>query len=406
MPLIYIKLNTEPAKQPQNGTQMHLFNLRSVDLCAYERECKRPQAGDSHNGEIWTINKTFEGLDYGSLTEANTPSSTDLPKWIQAAWIIVFGCMILVATGGNCIVIWIVMAHRRMRTVTNYFLVNLSIADLLLTLFNCTFNSIYMIQRNWPFGTWYCTISNFIANATVTASVFTLTGISCDRYLAIVHPLHPRMSKTSSLITIFFIWTASMVFAVPCLMYSTTFIYRHRGIEQIGCIMIWPDKKVVGSTYDLGYQMLFLVIAYFVPMLLMSMCYTIMGKVLWGSKSIGELTQRQLDSIRSKRKVVKMFILVVVIFGICWLPYHGYFIYVYFDTKVIYNKYTQHVFLSFYWFAMSNAIVNPMIYYWMNARKDKLNTTRALYNKEINADHSRLRSRPVYWLHLEVRASN
>ncbi|ERL88090.1 hypothetical protein D910_05479, partial [Dendroctonus ponderosae] len=63
-----------------------------------------------------------------------------------------------------------------------------------------------------------------------------------------------------------------------------------------------------------------------------------------------------------------MFILVVVIFGICWLPYHGYFIYVYFDTKVIYNKYTQHVFLSFYWFAMSNAIVNPMIYYWMNAR--------------------------------------
>ncbi|XP_048521236.1 tachykinin-like peptides receptor 86C isoform X4 [Dendroctonus ponderosae] len=276
--------------------------------------------------------------------------------------------MILVATGGNCIVIWIVMAHRRMRTVTNYFLVNLSIADLLLTLFNCTFNSIYMIQRNWPFGTWYCTISNFIANATVTASVFTLTGISCDRYLAIVHPLHPRMSKTSSLITIFFIWTASMVFAVPCLMYSTTFIYRHRGIEQIGCIMIWPDKKVVGSTYDLGYQMLFLVIAYFVPMLLMSMCYTIMGKVLWGSKSIGELTQRQLDSIRSKRKVVKMFILVVVIFGICWLPYHGYFIYVYFDTKVIYNKYTQHVFLSFYWFAMSNAIVNPMIYYWMNAR--------------------------------------
>lgn len=49
--------------------------------------------------------------------------------------------------------------------------------------------------------------------------------------------------------------------------------------------------------------MLFLVIAYFVPMVLMSMCYTIMGKVLWGSKSIGELTQRQLDSIRSKRKV-------------------------------------------------------------------------------------------------------
>lgn len=67
-------------------------------------------------------------------------------------------------------------------------------------------------------------------------------------------------------------------------------------------------------------------------------------------------------------QVVKMFILVVLIFGLCWLPYHGYFIYVYYDTKVIFSKYTQHVYLSFYWLAMSNAMVNPLIYYWMNAR--------------------------------------
>ncbi|CAH1176890.1 unnamed protein product [Phaedon cochleariae] len=114
--------------------------------------------------------------------------------------------------------------------------------------------------------------------------------------------------------------------------------------------------------------MIFLVITYVVPILLMSICYTIMGTVLWGSRSIGEKTQRQIDAIRSKRKVVKMFILVVMIFGICWLPYHGYFIYVYFDTNVIFSRYTQHVYLGFYWFAMSNAMVNPLIYYWMNAR--------------------------------------
>nr|CAI5834595.1 unnamed protein product [Callosobruchus analis] len=41
-----------------------------------------------------------------------------------------------------------------------------------------------------------------------------------------------------------------------------------------------------------------------------------MGKELWGSKAIGEKTQRQLDSIRSKKKIVKMFILVVLIFGL------------------------------------------------------------------------------------------
>lgn len=45
-----------------------------------------------------------------------------LPVWRQVVWSILFGGMVIVATGGNLIVIWIVLAHKRMRTVTNYFL--------------------------------------------------------------------------------------------------------------------------------------------------------------------------------------------------------------------------------------------------------------------------------------------
>ncbi|KAJ2951999.1 hypothetical protein O0L34_g4262 [Tuta absoluta] len=116
------------------------------------------------------------------------------------------------------------------------------------------------------------------------------------------------------------------------------------------------------------YQVLFFVVTYAVPMLGMTFFYSAMGRVLWGSRSIGELTQRQVDSIRSKRKVVKMFILVIVIFGICWLPYQSYFIYTHFNPSILYMKYVQHVYLGFYWLAMANAMVNPIIYYWMNAK--------------------------------------
>ena len=45
-----------------------------------------------------------------------------LPVWRQVVWSILFGGMVIVATGGNIIVVWIVLAHKRMRTVTNYFL--------------------------------------------------------------------------------------------------------------------------------------------------------------------------------------------------------------------------------------------------------------------------------------------
>ena len=73
------------------------------------------------------------------------------------------------------------LAHRRMRTVTNYFLVNLSVADLMMSVLNCIFNFIFMLNSNWPFGGVYCTINNFVANVTVASSVFTLVVTSFDR---------------------------------------------------------------------------------------------------------------------------------------------------------------------------------------------------------------------------------
>lgn len=59
---------------------------------------------------------------------------------------------------------------------------------------------------------------------------------------------------------------------------------------------------------------------------------------------------------------------VVLIFAICWLPYHVYFIYTYHNKEVVVKPYIQHVYLTFYWLAMANAMVNPAIYYGMNAR--------------------------------------
>ncbi|KAK6629631.1 Tachykinin-like peptides receptor 86C [Polyplax serrata] len=65
-----------------------------------------------------------------------------------------------------------------MRTVTNYFLVNLSVSDLLMSVLNCICNFIFMLNANWPFGTFYCSLNNFVSSVTVAAGVFTLMAIS------------------------------------------------------------------------------------------------------------------------------------------------------------------------------------------------------------------------------------
>ncbi|RWS14979.1 tachykinin-like peptides receptor 99D [Dinothrombium tinctorium] len=101
--------------------------------------------------------------------------------WQTLIWTFAFGLMVITATGGNLIVIWIVLSSKRMRTVTNYFIVNLSVADTMVSTLNVIFSGFQMVTGHWPFGLIYCKISNFVAILSVAASVFTLMAISIDR---------------------------------------------------------------------------------------------------------------------------------------------------------------------------------------------------------------------------------
>lgn len=67
-------------------------------------------------------------------------------------------------------------------------------------------------------------------------------------------------------------------------------------------------------------------------------------------------------------QVVRMFIAVVSIFGICWLPYQAFYVYSFHNPAITSMTYVPHLYLIFYWLAMSNSMVNPLIYYWMNRK--------------------------------------
>ena len=123
------------------------------------------------------------------------------PWYQQVIWSLLFASMITIAAGGNIIVIWIVITHKKMRTVTNYFIVNLSVADTMVSLFNVLFNFIYMLNSNWPFGEVCCKMSQFISVLSVTSSVLTLMAISIDRYLTLCDKLSclPQCMRVFSL---------------------------------------------------------------------------------------------------------------------------------------------------------------------------------------------------------------
>ncbi|XP_013772526.2 tachykinin-like peptides receptor 86C [Limulus polyphemus] len=301
------------------------------------------------------------------LTKNKFTSQFVLLWWQQIIWTVVFGLMVTIAGFGNAIVIWIVIAHRRMRTITNYFLLNVSLSDLMMATFNSIFNFIFMLHSHWPFGSAYCTINNFIAYLTVSVSVFTIGTTSIDRYIAIVHPLTPRMPKKVVYLLVAVTWISGAALSVPTLLYSTTLTYRYPdGSLRTLCYLNWPDGPAGTSYSDYEYNLFFLVMTYVVPMLTMAFTYSKMCCTLWGSRGIGVETERQRNLIKSKQKVVRMLVVVVLIFAICWLPYHIYFLYTFHFPEVLQNPYVQHVYLAFYWLAMSNSMYNPIIYYLMN----------------------------------------
>ncbi|CAG2170480.1 unnamed protein product, partial [Oppiella nova] len=177
------------------------------------------------------------------------------------------------------------------------------------------------------------------------------------------------MSKKNALSIILMIWLCGSLFALPTLLYSKTLSYRYakREIRTL-CIMIWPDGVAGQSSSDNIYNILFLLLTYVVPIISMVFTYTLIARVLWGHKGIGEFTEFQKESIRSKRKIVRMLMVVVAIFAICWLPYHLYFLYTYKFPEVVHFPFIQHIYLGIYWLAMSNSMYNWMIYCWMNKR--------------------------------------
>ncbi|KOB79390.1 Neuropeptide receptor A33 [Operophtera brumata] len=232
--------------------------------------------------------------------------------------------------------------HRRMRTVTNCFLVNLAVADLLMATLNGAPNFVFLVTAHWPFGTYTCKASNFTANLTVSAGVFTLVAITVDRYVAIVRPLQHRLSRTMARAALITVWCAGTLLSLPSLLYS--------------------------DTYRKHYNLVFLAVTYVAPMLVMVWAYTRMSNALRG-RAIGECTHHQMQVIRAKRKrrseyllirtlfqVVRMFVLVVMVFALCWLPYHAYFVLVYHHQTLASAPFAQHIYLGFYWLAMANSM--------------------------------------------------
>ncbi|NXF65768.1 NK1R protein, partial [Ciccaba nigrolineata] len=284
------------------------------------------------------------------------------PPWQVALWAVAYALIVVVSVVGNVVVMWIILAHKRMRTVTNYFLVNLAFAEASMSAFNTVVNFTYAIHNEWYYGLLYCKFHNFFPIAAVFASIYSMTAIALDRYMAIIHPLQPRLSATATKVVIGIIWLLAFLLAFPQGYYSV----MEELPGRLVCLVEWPEHST--NVYGKTYHFCMTILIYFLPLLVIGCAYTVVGITLWASEIPGDSSDRYHEQVSAKRKVVKMMIIVVCTFALCWLPYHIYFTLQYFNPEWYLQKFIQQVYLAIMWLAMSSTMYNPIIYCCLNDR--------------------------------------
>ncbi|KAM9052856.1 LOW QUALITY PROTEIN: substance-K receptor [Megaptera novaeangliae] len=298
--------------------------------------------------------------------ESNTTGITafSMPgwSWQLALWAAAYPALVLVAVMGSAAVIWITLAHRRMRTVTNYFIVNLALADLCMAAFNAAFNFVYASHNIWNFGRAFCYFQNLFPITAMFVSIYSMTTPSAHRYMAIVHAFQPRLSAPRTRAVIAGIWLVALALAFPQGFYST--ITMDQGATKR--VVAWPEDS--GGKMHLLYHLAVIALFYFLPLVVMFVAYSVIGLTLWRRTVPGyEAHGANLRHLQAK-KFVKTMVLVVVTFAICWLPYHLYFILGSFQEDVYCHKFIQQVYLVLFWLAMSFTMYNPIIYCCLNHR--------------------------------------
>lgn len=308
----------------------------------------------------------FTGMDSGS-TVAYTENfsytydySDDL---CNKADVIKFGAVItpaflwivtLLSFFGNGLVLVILIKYEHLKSLTNIFILNLALSDLLFTC-GLPFWASYHIH-GWTFGEEACKAVIFIFYAGFYSSMIFLTIMTIHRYLAVVHPLSDLGSKRLCYgsVTSSAVWIISFLAAVPALVKHEIEKDPNDNVEYCE----YADKQwKIGGTYQ--QNLLFLI-----ALCVITFCYVKILRTLLRSRS------------HTRYRTVKLIFTIAVVFFLGWAPYN---VLIFFKsltdignispfTECQVSKVIDYAFYVCRLIAFSHCCLNPVFYVFVGVK--------------------------------------
>ncbi|XP_033846513.1 trace amine-associated receptor 4-like [Periophthalmus magnuspinnatus] len=281
--------------------------------------------------------------------EPLTNQTTFCANWEHASansrtqWLcFVLGTLATVTMCGNLLVILSIIYFKQLHTPTNYLVLSLAVADLLVGVVVIPFSTALFANPCWYLQDVVCFLRGVFDIALCSASILNLCFISIDRYYAVCQPLNYRtkINVPVTAIMILITWTVSIV----C---GTVITLGGRKIES-RCAFVQGLK--LGAVAA--------VVAFYIPAIIMITIYL----------KIFHVAQKQARSIHSthtgeavskmEKKATRTLAIVMGVFFLCWSPI------ALFGTFLSLNNFKVPLIAMeiFKWFGWSNSMLNPFIY--------------------------------------------
>nr|XP_034366993.1 histamine H2 receptor isoform X1 [Arvicanthis niloticus] len=269
---------------------------------------------------------------------------------------VVLTTLILITVAGNVVVCLAVSLNRRLRSLTNCFIVSLAATDLLLGLLVLPFSAIYQLSFKWSFGQVFCNIYTSLDVMLCTASILNLFMISLDRYCAVTDPLRYPVLVTPArvAISLVFIWVISI---------TLSFLSIHLGWNSRNGTRGGNDTSKCKVQVNEVYGLVDGLVTFYLPLLIMCVTYYRIFKIAREqAKRINHMSSWKAATIREHKATVTL-AAVMGAFIICWFPYFTAFVYRGLRGDDAVNEVVEGIVL---WLGYANSALNPILYAALN----------------------------------------
>ncbi|XP_013783951.1 growth hormone secretagogue receptor type 1-like [Limulus polyphemus] len=288
----------------------------------------------------------------------------EFPNYIRTVATVLCAVLLAVGTTGNILVPVVVCRTKDLRNSTNFFLINLSIADLLVLLvcMPTVLIELHSKPEVWLLGEGMCKSVPFVELTVAHGSILTILAISFERYYAICKPLKAgyKCTKMRALVIIVVVWVVSILITSPILA-----IAEYTYVEYVDGSTVPVCLTLVQTFWQRLYFISIIAIFFGIPFFILVTVYSFIAKHLMIDGGVVSSNTEQSQA-KARRQVVMMLVAVVLSFFLCLLPFRVFTLWIIVADPTDVQKLGMEVYYNLLYFCRlmlyTNSAINPILY--------------------------------------------